>query len=174
MRYASTLGLVALAATALACGAGGDGGADTAGSTGDAPKAAAKAARVGQAVRDGKFEFVVAKPTCGRTSVGPAQFGARAQGVYCLVAVTVKNIGKEAQLFSGSSQKAFDAKGIEFSNDGKAEMFANEGSPTFLEEINPGNRVKGNLIFDVPKGTKLARIELHDSPFSGGVDVALG
>ena len=29
------------------------------------------------------------------------------------------------------------------SNDTGAEIYANEGSPTFLEEINPGNEVKG-------------------------------
>jgi hypothetical protein len=43
----------------------------------------------------------------------------------------------------------------------------------FLEDINPGNEVKGKLIFDVPKPTKLTAIELHDSMFSGGVKVAL-
>ena len=43
----------------------------------------------------------------------------------------------------------------------------------FLNEINPGNSTKGRLIFDVPKSTKLTALELHDSPFSGGVEVSL-
>jgi hypothetical protein len=85
----------------------------------------------------------------------------------------VKNIGKEAQMFDGSSQKAMDAKGTEFSNDGAAELYANGDSATFLNEINPGNSAKGKLIFDVPKDTKLIALELHDSPFSGGVEVGL-
>ncbi|WP_189082424.1 DUF4352 domain-containing protein [Mangrovihabitans endophyticus] len=84
-----------------------------------------------------------------------------------------RNIGDKAQLFDGSSQKALDAKGTEYSNDAAAEIDANGDSSTFLEEINPGNQVKGRLIFDVPKSTKLTAIELHDSVFSGGVTVAL-
>lgn len=43
----------------------------------------------------------------------------------------------------------------------------------FLEEINPGNTVKGTLVFDMPKGTEPASIELHDSPFSDGITVQL-
>jgi hypothetical protein len=31
--------------------------------------------------------------------------------------------------------------------------------------------VTANVVFDVPKGTDLAKLELHDSPFSGGVSV---
>ncbi len=85
----------------------------------------------------------------------------------------MKNIGKEAQLYDGSAQKVYDAKGTQFSNSSAAEMYANEGTPTFLKEINPGNQVKGRLVFDVPKKTKLTTIELHDSPFSGGVKVKL-
>jgi hypothetical protein len=52
-------------------------------------------------------------------------------------------------------------------------MYANQGTPTFLEEINAGNQVKGKLIFDVPKSTKLTAIELHDSIFWGCVKVPL-
>jgi hypothetical protein len=44
---------------------------------------------------------------------------------------------------------------------------------TFLEEVNPGNQVKGTLVFDVPKGTKLASIVLHESFYTEGVRVPL-
>lgn len=146
---------------------------------GDATKPAAKkppakkAAGIGDPVRDGKFEFVVTDMVCGKKQVGNEFLNKKAQGQFCIVDVTVRNIGDESQLFSGGSQKAFDAKGTEFSNDGSAEMYANDQSQTFLEEINPGNQVKGKLVFDVPAATKLTALELHDSPFSGGVKVAL-
>ena len=48
-----------------------------------------------------------------------------------------------------------------------------EDNKTFLEDINPGNSVVGTVVFDVPKGTKVTELELHDSAFSGGVKVAL-
>ncbi|AGZ46601.1 DUF4352 domain-containing protein [Actinoplanes friuliensis] len=128
---------------------------------------------LGDPVRDGKFQFTVTKLDCSKSKVGSQYLNKKAQGKFCLVSVTVKNIGKEAQLFSGSSQKALDAEGTEYSNDGAAEIYANEDSATFLNEINPGNSSKGKLIFDVPKTTKLTTLELHDSPFSGGVKVSL-
>lgn len=45
---------------------------------------------------------------------------------------------------------------------------------TLLNDINPGNQVTGVVVFDIPKNVKLTRLELHDSPFSGGVPVSLG
>ncbi|GIF51733.1 Mpr protein [Asanoa ferruginea] len=126
-----------------------------------------------QAARDGKFEFKVSKVKCGAATIGPELLKQEAQGVFCLVDVTVRNIGNKAQLFDGSSQKAFDGDGTEFSHDSAAALYANDGTDVFLEEINPGNRINGTLVYDVPKGTKLTTIELHDSPFSGGVTVRL-
>ena len=127
----------------------------------------------GDPAKDGKFQFTVTKMSCGRTSVGSSFLNQKAQGQFCLVTVKVKNIGDKAQMFAGSNQKAYDAKGTEFSNDSGAEIYANSEAQTFLQEINPGNAVTGKLVFDVSKSTKLVRLELHDSIFSGGVEVAL-
>jgi hypothetical protein len=123
--------------------------------------------------RDGKFEFTVTKLECGKTSVGDSILAEKAQGQFCIVSLTVKNIGKEAQTFDGSTQKAYDAKNTQYSDDAAAEVTLNKDAQTFLEQINPGNSVKGQLVFDVPKGTKLASIELHDSVLSGGVKIPL-
>ncbi|SNS59978.1 protein of unknown function [Asanoa hainanensis] len=119
--------------------------------------------------RDGRFEFTIFKVACGTTRVG----GEDALGVYCLVDLSVRNIGSRAQLFDGSSQKAFDRDGTEFSHDGAAGQYANGGTDVFLRDIDPGSELRGKLVFDVPKGTKLATVELHGSAFSGGVTVAL-
>ena len=132
------------------------------------------AAGVGDAVRDGKFQFVVpAAPRCGVARVGDTYVNQKAQGQFCLVKVTVKNIGDEAQLFDSSSQKAFNSAHQEYSADGGAAIYANSGNETFLNQINPGNSVNGTLVFDIPVGQKLAQLEFHDSPFSGGVTVTL-
>jgi hypothetical protein len=42
-----------------------------------------------------------------------------------------------------------------------------------VEPINPGNAVAGVILFDLPRGAKPTKIELHDSVFSGGVTVTL-
>jgi hypothetical protein len=122
---------------------------------------------------DGKFQFTVTAMKCGATRVGSADFGEKAQGQFCFVNVTIKNVGADAELFDGGSQKAYDAKATEYSTDTGAAIHVNDDNQTFLEEINPGNQVKGTLVFDVPKGTKLASIVLHESFYTEGVRVPL-
>lgn len=43
----------------------------------------------------------------------------------------------------------------------------------FLNDINPGNTVQGQLAFDMPAGVRAVKAELHDSLFSDGVTVSL-
>ncbi|MEU8333768.1 DUF4352 domain-containing protein [Micromonospora sp. NPDC048839] len=188
MRKTITLALLATGLVALGCGSG---AADkTSSSSGDESGAnagtsasgkdevkdedKAKTAKIGQPARDGKFEFTVKSTKCGVAKVGSDPLGQKAQGQFCLVTLNVKNIGKEAQMFDGSSQKAYAADGAEYSADSGAAIYANKNAETFLNDINPGNQVNGVVVFDIPKNVKLTKLELHDSMFSGGVDVALG
>lgn len=135
---------------------------------------AASVAKIGEAARDGKFEFTVTAFTCGKTSVGTNPYLTKeAQGQFCLLDVTVKNIGTEAQTFDSSSQYLFDASGSKLSADGSASLYANPEGSTFLNQINPGNTVNGTVVFDVAKEVTPVSAELHDSAFSGGVKVNL-
>ena len=128
--------------------------------------------KYGSKVRDGKFEFVVTGMKCGIKTVGSEYFNTKAQGEFCRVSMKITNIGDEAQSMFADNQLAFDAKEREFSADSEASIYDDKSNVLF-EEINPGNTVSGRVYFDVPKGTKLVRMELHDSMFSGGVEVAL-
>ena len=130
--------------------------------------------KLNEVARDGKFEFTVASVECGKPSVGTNEYLTKqAQGQFCLVNVSVKNIGSEAQTFDSSSQYLYDAANSKFSADGTASLYANPQGSTFLNQINPGNSVSGILVFDVPKDKTPVTAELHDSPFSGGVKVTL-
>lgn len=129
--------------------------------------------KIGEPARDGKFEFIVNKIDCGRTQLGGQFANHKAQGEFCLVDVTIKNIGDQAQSLFEDNQYAFNAEGQKYSADTEASFYLDEAASTIYEEINPGNSVKGKIIFDVPKGTKLVKLELHDSAFSGGVEVNL-
>ncbi|GAA2596285.1 DUF4352 domain-containing protein [Winogradskya consettensis] len=170
-------------------GAVASGGDDTSGSTGttEATTAAKKPAAtpkkteqakddtpgLNQPAADGDFQFTVTGMKCGVSKVGSNLLGQAAQGQFCLISVQVKNIGKEAQTFADSAQKAYDAKKVEYSVDSSAALYANGDQQILFTEVNPGNTVKGKLVFDVPKGTNLTSLELHDSLFSGGVKVWL-
>lgn len=133
----------------------------------------AAAGQMNKSSVDGKFQFTVTGMQCGVGSVGPDGFGEKAQGQFCLVSVSIKNVGKSAEVFNDFSQKAYDAGGTEFSVDSGAATWVNKDTSTFLESINPGNVVKGKLVFDVPKGAKLSSIVLHESEFTAGVKVPL-
>ena len=137
-------------------------------------KPAAKTPGIGTPVRDGKFQFTVLKVKPGPARVGSEYLGKTAQGQYVLVTVRVENIGDRQQMFDGSSQKGFDAQDRAFSADTEAGIYLGAASKSFLTQINPGNTVTGVIMFDIPKGASLSRLELHDSMFSGGVEVRLG
>lgn len=127
---------------------------------------------IGAEAIDGKFAFTVTKVKCGIDSVGSSSFGAEAQGQFCLVSLNIENVGDEPQTMFADNQKVFDSEGREFSAD-TASMLYLEGASTWIKEINPGNTLKGELLFDVPADASLDYIELHDSMFSGGVEVSL-
>jgi hypothetical protein len=144
------------------------------GTTGPSAKRAAAppAGQLKKTVRDGKFAFTVTKVKCGRTLVGTRDFGSKAQGEFCEVSISVQNVGDEAQSLFGDNQYLYDARNRKFSADTEAAIYLDE-SNTLYEEINPGNTLKGVLLFDVPKGTEPSKVELHDSVFSAGVNVLL-
>ncbi|HEX6446541.1 MAG TPA: DUF4352 domain-containing protein [Streptosporangiales bacterium] len=135
---------------------------------------AAKVAKIGQSVRDGKFEFTVVKVTHA-THVGDSVFGENAQGRYTIVQLRIKNIGNESQSLLDDNQYAYDAKGRKFSADSSADiaLSGTDKGATWFNEINPGNSVHGKIAFDMPAKAKAVKIELHDSMFSDGVTVSL-
>ncbi|GAA0597989.1 DUF4352 domain-containing protein [Actinomadura livida] len=167
------------------------GAADPAATSGDSPAASAPAGGdagekkdekqpkkitngIGREYRDGKFAFTVTKVRKGVKKVGNEYVGDTAQGQFVFIHVTVKNIGDEARSFTHHNQTLIDTEDREFEADPEASMWSGQDTKSFLQQINPGNSVKGTLIYDVPRGTKLKAIELHDSMFSRGVTVPLG
>lgn len=129
------------------------------------------AAGIGTPVRDGKFEFTVTAGDPGKATIGTAPLTATAQGKFVEVHLSIKNIGTKQQLFDQTSQKMLDQQGRELSSDPTSAVYVDSGS--FLAQINPGNSIKGILVFDVPKDAVPTKLELHDSAFSGGVTVQL-
>jgi hypothetical protein len=131
----------------------------------------AVAGKMNTPATDGKFQFTVTGMKCGVKQVGDQYLNDKAQGEFCLVDVSIKNVGTSAETFYDGSQKAYDDANTEYSVDSGAAIYANKESSTFLAQINPGNTVKGKLVFDVPQGTKLASVVLHESMYTAGVRV---
>jgi hypothetical protein len=129
-------------------------------------------AGIGVPVSDGKFTFTVDKFNCGATSIGSGFLKTKAQGEFCIADMTVKNTGTESQRMDQSSQYLFiGSNKLTCSTD--VIMSSKKAGAFFLSDINPGNSVSGIIVWDVPKGQTPDSIELHDSMFSGGVEVEL-
>jgi hypothetical protein len=64
-----------------------------------------------------------------------------------------------------------DKEGRTFATDDMASLYADSEGSTLFEEINPGNTLKGILVFDIPKKAKPAELQLSSGPF-GIKDVA--
>jgi Domain of unknown function (DUF4352) len=119
---------------------------------------------IGQIVRDGTFDFTVTQVNSSRT------FGtARAQGVYVIVTLTVKNVGVDPEVFDRSAQLLEDSTERRYST-----SFMD---PPYLGDIgnsvDAGLQVNVKLAFDVPPGTKPTQIVLHESQSSDGIPVNL-
>jgi len=125
---------------------------------------------LGQSANDGTFKFVVNSVQCGISGVGDVAngLGASAQGQFCKVNMTVKNIGSSSGDFFSSNQYAYDAAGNQYSDSTDAQLYS---SSSLLQTINPGNSTTGDVYYDIPKGKSISYFELHDSAFSGGVRV---
>lgn len=159
----------------IAAIAGGGGGTSTGGASGSGGSTGSShAAGIGDPVRDGKFQFVINRVS-HRIGVGTLGTGITAQGMFTVLHVLVTNIGTESQTLDDSSQYVFDGSGRKFDASTEADIYANpSGDSMFLQDINPGNSVRGVIYFDLPQGDQAVKAELHDSAFSGGVTVNLG
>ncbi|GGQ40588.1 DUF4352 domain-containing protein [Couchioplanes azureus] len=140
---------------------------------GGSPRQEAVGGRLHEVVADGGFQFSVAGMRCGARRLGSDDFGQRARGEFCLVAVTVRNIGTRPEILDGAAQTAYAADGSAFVSEVGAAMYVGGRRPGILERIDAGARVRGTLVFDVPRGTRLTSIVLRDSVRTRGVRIPL-
>lgn len=124
-----------------------------------------------EAGRDGNLEFTVRQIECGVDRIGDAFVSQTAVGQFCLVEMTIRNVGDRPATFSDSLQRAYGTDGARFGADTGAGILANAEQQVFLNEINPGNRVTGVVVYDIPPDARIAELELHESEHSPGVRV---
>ncbi|MEJ3748358.1 DUF4352 domain-containing protein [Actinomycetes bacterium KLBMP 9797] len=136
-------------------------------------RARADSVRVGEAGRDGRLEFLVTGVTCAVRRVGDPFVSQAAVGQFCLVDLVVRNVGGRPATFADALQRAYGPDGARYAVDSAAGILANPDQQVFLNQLNPGNRVSGVLVYDIPPEGKLAELELHESDDSAGLRVTL-
>jgi len=129
---------------------------------------------IGDPVRSGRFEFVVHAVQCGVEQVGADFLLERAQGQFCLMTLSVRNIGDEPETLFDRYQKGLGTNGLVYGANSAAGIAANDtDSQVWVTEINPGNQLTGVVVYDLPQGVELAQVELNDSTLSAGATVDL-
>lgn len=126
---------------------------------------------IGDTVEVGDFSVRVTDVEPGVEWVGDSTFGEAPQGQFVKVYVTVENTGTEADYFLDSEQKLVDDQDRQHSTSSAAWMLDEES--LFLTEINPGNKVEGVLLYDVPVDAVPVAVDLQAGWLSTPVRVAL-
>lgn len=85
--------------------------------------------------------------------------------------MSVANDKTHSQLFSASNQYAIDASGKKLSADTGAIFYLPNDSQALDTTVNPGVHITAVVPFQLASSDTIAKFELHDSAFSGGVTV---
>jgi hypothetical protein len=119
------------------------------------------------------FDLGVTGLRCGVPSIGPEGMEQKAAGQFCLLDLTVTNNGGEPKLFDSGAQRVHDTNGVPYAVADQAAVFLNDGSPSLLSEVEPGETVTGVLPFDVPSDVRLSEATLTGAMSTPGVRVTL-
>lgn len=126
---------------------------------------------VGKAFRAGDFRFTVHAKKCGLATAGTNPYlKTRAQGSFCRLDVSAENVTKTPAYFNADSLiTATDTQGREFSADTTAGTYGNDpDSAGFYDEVNPGNKIRSFVFFDIPKGATLKSVTFDAGLFTSG------
>lgn len=130
---------------------------------------------VGQPVTTKKFEYVITGYECGIPSVGEHEITREiAKGHFCRISITAKNIATKAKSLNFSDFKLMSGE-IEYSTESWTNITASTGTDSsgFLDKINPGLQVSGNIYFDVPTDVVPDSATIDDTFFSKPATIKL-
>lgn len=130
---------------------------------------------IGQPVTSKKFEYVVTGFQCGIPSVGQHEITKEvAKGQFCQLSISAKNIATKAESLSFSDFKLMSGE-IEYSTESWVNITAASGTDSagFLDKVNPGLQVTGNIYFDVPLDVTPDRAMIKDSLLGKAATVSL-
>ena len=128
---------------------------------------------MGQPVRDGSFMFTADKIRCGLKTIGTPDDYQTPTGQFCIVSLKISNVGKAPAVYADSIQKAYGPNGSWYTADTPAGYYANPDPLVFMNQINPGNHISVQIVYDIPAGASINKMELHENPYTRGVIVQM-
>lgn len=132
-------------------------------------------AKIGEQVQSGDLAFTV-NGVKEYQSLGNTFTSKDAQGVFKVVSLKIENVGKETKTIDSSMIKLTDSEGRTFerSIDGQTAKGLSQGQvDLFLQQVQPGLSVNGEIVFDVPETAEGLAIELRGGLFATPAEVEL-
>jgi hypothetical protein len=132
---------------------------------------------LGREVVDQNLSFLVKSVDCGAAQVVGAT-ARTAQGKFCFVALTIRNVSRSAVTFDSKAQVLSDGTGgtgrkFEVDPAATAAHPANAGLDMVMPVVNPGNELSGVLVYDLPVDAKPLSLSLHAGAAGFGAIIAL-
>ncbi|WP_007513243.1 serine/threonine-protein kinase [Frankia saprophytica] len=121
--------------------------------------------------RDGGLQFTVEGVECGVEQLGPDFLARRPNGQFCLVTMTVRNVGGSSRQLQSANQYAYDSFGGQHSADYLSRFYLL--GETVWQPVAPGASVHGRMVFDIPAEARLKLLRLHGSSTGTGVSIPL-
>lgn len=135
-----------------------------------------RVAKINEPVQDGDLVFTATDVTTA-TSLGN-QFTKRdAQGLFYVITLKIENKGKETKTVDSSMITLTDSQGRKFdrSIEGQSAKGLAQGKvDLFLQQVQPGLGVTGDIVFDAPKDTTGLKLVVKGNIFGKGQEIDLG
>ena len=103
-----------------------------------------------------------------KSSVGSSAFAKTTEGKFVIVNVTVRNNANETKTIDSSLFKMKDGAGREFdySTEGNTAHMLSGGEDFFLQQVQPGLTVTGEIVFEVPADSDNLQLRVRPGIFS--------
>jgi len=133
-------------------------------------------AKIGEIVQDGDLAFTVTTMTTAN-SLGNSFTSTEAQGIFYVVTLVIENKGKETKTIDSSMITLTDSQDRKFdrSIEGQTAKGLSQGKvDLFLQQVQPGLSVTGDIVFDIPKDATGLKLVVKSSLFGSGQEIDLG
>jgi len=162
----------------IVIGAIASGGSSNKSSTGNSGQQAETktVAKLNEPAQDGDLQFTATQIETA-TSLGNSYTKRDSQGMFYVITLKIENKGKETKTVDSSMITLTDSQGRKFdrSIEGQTAKGLSQGKvDLFLQQVQPGLGVTGDIVFDIPKDATGLKLLVKGSLFGKGQEIDLG
>lgn len=131
--------------------------------------------KIGEAVNANDLSFTVTDISKAK-SLGNSYSKKEAQGTFNVITLTIKNTGKETVTIDSSMLKVNDSQGrkFDYSIEGQTAKGLAQGKvDLFLQQVQPGLSVTGDIVFDLPDDATDLKLIVKGSMFGTEKQISL-